>query len=174
MKTRQLAAVACAVGLLALSSAWATTTVNFGGNTAPSGAHFRNGFGPPVCTFSGTSASCTGTAIDGVGNNDATLVLAVNYQATVQCRNNGGKIVNVKTQVKTTSTSDDLTDVRNGTLYVSQINPSAPPSDQTFMDAAVCPNGNWTKLLQGTASITGLTYTLTFIGYLDPAILIVL
>jgi hypothetical protein len=143
---------------------------SFTSSTAPNGAHYRNGFSEPVCSLSGGGVSCTGTAIAGVGNTDATLLLQVSYSATVQCRNRGGKIVDVKTQTTTSVSSDDLTDVRNGTLYVSSVS-SSSPSDQTFLDAASCPNGNWTKLLvDGSRSVSGYLYTLTFDGFVQPAI----
>jgi hypothetical protein len=157
-----------ALGSLALSAAWAVT--NFGGNSAPAGAHYKQGSAEPACAVSGLSVSCTGTQIGGVGNTDADLLLSVSYSATVQCRNNGGKIVDVKTQITTGSSSDDATDVRNGTLYVSTVGVTGP-TDQSFVDAASCPNGNWTKLLvQGSPVLSGFAYTLIFHGYTEPAI----
>ena len=100
------------------------------------------------------------------------MVLAVSYEATVQCQNRGGKIVDVKTQTTTSVSSDSLTDVRNGTLYVSPVS-SSSPTDQSFLDAASCPNGNWTKLLvEGSPSVSSYQYSLTFHGFNEPAILI--
>ena len=163
----RFAVAAGAIGALALSMAWAETNFQ---DRAPTGAHYRSGFSEPTCSTSGLTVSCTGTQIGGVGNNDATLVLSVSYSATVQCRNNGGKIVNVKTQVKTTSSSDDLTELRNGTLIVSPISSTSPTND-SFTNAAVCPNGNWDKVLMGgTAAITSFSYTITFQGYTLPAV----
>lgn len=159
---------ACAIGALALPTAWAAT--NFGGNTAPAGAHYAQRSSEPTCSVSGLKVTCTGTAIGGVGNTDADLLLSVSYSATVTCTNKGGKTVDVKTQITTGGSSDKDTDLRNGTLYVSLIEVSGP-SDATFTDRATCPNGNWTKqLVEGSPSITGYKYTLTFKGYLDPAI----
>lgn len=164
----RLVITACAVGTFALSSAWAVT--DFGGNAAPAGAHYRQGSGEPTCQVTGLSVSCTGTQIAGVGNTDADLVLSVAYSATVQCRNHGGKIVEVKTQLTTSSSSDDFTDVRNGTLYVLPVSNTAP-SEQSLVDAATCPNGNWTRLLvEGSAAVQSYSYTLTFIGYTMPVI----
>lgn len=158
-----------AVATMALSTAIAVT--NFGGNAAPAGAHYRQGFGEPVCTVDGASISCTGTEIGGVGNTDADLVLSASYGATVQCRNKGGQVVEVKTQFTTTSSSDSDTRVRNGTLTVSPVSLSAP-SDQTFLNRASCPNGNWSKELVGDPAITSFSYTLTFHGYTESAIVI--
>lgn len=161
---------ACAIGALALPTAWAAT--NFGGNTAPAGAHYAQGSSEPTCSVSGLTVSCTGTAIGGVGNTDADLLLSVSYSATVTCTNKGGKTVDVKTQITTGSSSNNDTDLRNGTLYVSPIEVIGP-SDATFIRRASCPNGNWTKaLVAGSPSVTGYTYTLTFIGYSAPAITI--
>ena len=165
---KSLALSALAIATMALSTAWATTS--FTGNTAPAGAHYSNGSREPVCSVDGLVVSCTGTAIGGVGNTDADLLLSVSYSATVQCRNNGGKIVNVKTQITTAGSSDDDTDVRNGTLFVSAIS-SSSPSEQSFKDAARCPNGNWDKLMaSGSPTVSSYTYTLTFQGYSLPAI----
>jgi len=116
---------------------------------APTGAHYRQGFGDPVCSISGLTVSCSGTEIAGVGNNDATVMLAVTYGATVQCRNN---------------------EIRNGTLVVAPFSASNPPTNATFLALATCPNPNWTKVLLGTPTVTGYTYTLTFEGYTLPAI----
>jgi len=166
---QRFAFAALAVGALALSTAWATT--DFNGNTAPSGAHYSNGAFEPTCNVSGLSIECTGTSIAGVGNTDATLLLSASYSATVQCRNKGGKIVDVKTQVTGSSSSDDLTDVKNGTLTVSPFTLSGP-STASFLGAAVCPNGNWDKVLLGSPTLLSFTYTLTFDGFGQPAITI--
>lgn len=140
--------------------------------TAPSGAHYRNGFAEPTCGVgvANLTVSCTGTAIAGVGNTDADLVLTARYSATVRCRNHGGQIVDVKTQTTTATSADNLTDLRNGTLYVSAITATSPTT-QSFLDAATCPNRNWTKLLlPGTPALASFTYTLTFHGFTVPAI----
>lgn len=159
---------ACVIGALALPTAWAVT--NFGGNTAPAGAHYSNGCREPTCSVSGLTVNCTGTAISGVGNIDADLVLSVAYSATVQCRNKGGQLVEVKTQLTTGSSSDRDTSLKNGTLTVSAISVTGP-SDADFIKRATCPNGNWTKeLVAGSPLITGYTYTLSFKGFTGAAI----
>jgi hypothetical protein len=158
---------------LSLAAALAAPAWGFGifGDNAPTGAHYRNGSGEPVCTTDGLKISCTGTKIAGVGNVDADVRLTVTYSATVKCRNNGGQIVEVKTQTKTTTPApDELTQVRNGTLTVDPFILQSSPSNQTFLDLATCPNPNWDKELFGTPTITSYTYTLTFQGYPAPAI----
>ena len=164
------ALTACAIGALTLSTALATT--NFTGNTAPAGSHYANGSSEPICSVDGSTltVSCSGTAISGVGNIDANVRITVSYSATVQCKNKGGQIVEVKTQATTTSGADSDTRLRNGTLTVSAITVTGP-SDQSFTSRATCPNGNWSKvLLEGSAAVTGFTYTLTFEGYVEPVI----
>lgn len=154
----------------ALAAPVASAAVVFSTSTAPSGAHLSNGSPQPSCTVTGTTVSCNSYKIGGVGNTDADLVLSATYSATVTCTNNGGKLVDVKTQTTTTNSGADLTDLRNGTLYVSAISVSAP-TDQAFLDAATCPNGNWTKnLANGSPAITSFSYTLTFQGYPAPAV----
>jgi len=145
------------------------TTVNYA--NAPTGAHFRQGYSAPSCSIQGLTVTCTGTQIAGVGNTDADLLLTVSYAATVQCRNHGGQIVDVKTQGTTSAPApDDATDVRNGTLIVRSFSASNVPTDATFEALAVCPNGNWTKEVLGDPSITSFTYTLTFDGFTSPFI----
>ncbi|KQT10877.1 hypothetical protein [Ramlibacter sp. Leaf400] len=172
MRIRPSAFVAASsLAVLAVStSVWADT--NF--TNAPNGAHYRQGSVEPVCTISGLNVSCTGTEIAGVGNTDADLVLSVSYSATVDCTNRGGKLVPVKTRITTASSNDEDTDVRNGTLFVSAINVSNPPTEQAFKDAATCPNGNWTKSMPaGSPTVSGFTYTLTFDGLNAPVVIIV-
>lgn len=124
-----------------------------------------------MCSVSGLTVTCGPTAIAGIGNTDATLTLSVSYAATVQCRNHGGQVVEVKTQSTTrTVAPDDVTEVRNGTLYVRQFSSGPAPTSQSFLDQATCPNPNWTKELQGSPTVTSFTYRLTFDGFTDPAI----
>jgi hypothetical protein len=144
---------------------------SFTSSTAPSGAHYRQGFSEPTCDENDAGGiTCTTTAIAGVGNIDATLALSVAYSATVQCRNRGGQVVEVKTQTTaSTIAPDPLTDERNGTLYVSSFS-SPAPSTRDLLKSATCPNGNWTKELVGSPEVTSYTYTLTFDGFAQPAI----
>jgi hypothetical protein len=156
----------------ALAAPMASAAVVFSPSTAPSGAHLSNGSPQPSCTVnpSTLTVSCNAYQISGVGNTDADLVLSATYSATVTCTNKGGQLVNVKTQTTTTNSGDALTDVRNGTLYVSAISVSAPTT-QAFLDAATCPNGNWTKnLAAGSPALSSFSYTLTFQGYPAPAV----
>jgi hypothetical protein len=144
-------------------------TVNL--ENAPEGAHFRQGFSAPECIISGLTVSCSGTQIAGVGNTDADVSLAVTYAATVQCRNHGGQIVEVKTQSTTVAPApDELTELRNGTLIVGAFSASSVPTDETFEALATCPNGNWTKEVLGDPSVSSFIYTLTFEGFSEPAI----
>ena len=155
---------------VALTAPLASAAVVFSTSTAPSGAHLSSGSPTPSCTVTGTTVSCNAYQIGGVGNTDANLVLSATYSATVNCTNNGGKLVAVKSQTTTTNSGDALTDLRNGTLYVSAISVAAP-STQSFLDAATCPNGNWTKsIAEGSPALTSYSYTLTFQGYPAPAV----
>lgn len=158
MKTSALLALAAA---LALPAAWA--------QTGPSGAHYANGSGPPQCSVnSGTQdVSCTGTTIGGVGHTNAVATLSATYSGTVQCRNHGGQIVDVKTQTTESSSSGKLTPDRNGQLIVPSLSVTAPTADE-LTASATCPNKNWDKLLLGGPTLTNYVYTLTFAGYSEP------
>lgn len=160
---------------LALSTALAAISVNvtFNGNTAPSGAHLANGSPTPDCdVLSNQSVSCNAYQIGGVGGIDADLVLSATYEGTVQCRNHGGKIVDVKTQTTTEASGDDFTEVRNGQLLVSEASAAAPSMD-SFVDTATCPNGNWTKVPLGSPTLLSFTYTLTFHGYEPNSVVVI-
>ncbi|MDQ0138856.1 hypothetical protein [Cupriavidus necator] len=164
---KNLALVSLAA-VLAIPAAWADTIAANG----PSGAHYANGSAEPVCTVTSLDVSCTGTTIGGVGNTNATAVLSASYSGTVQCQNHGGQIVDVKTQVTTATSSGTLRPSKNGQLVVPPLSTTAPTTTE-LQDAAVCPNGNWTKLLLGSPTLVNYVYTVTFAGFTQPYISIV-
>lgn len=166
---KNLASVAFAAALVA-PAAWADT--NF--SNAPSGAHYANGSSEPVCTKdpSTQDVRCTATVIGGVGHTNADVVLSATYSGTVQCRNNGGQIVEVKTQTTQATSAPNLTPDRNGQLTVGPLNVTAP-TDEELEAKAKCPNKNWTAELQGHPALVSYVYTLTFKGFDEPAISIV-
>ena len=147
------------------SAAQAVTTVNF--NNAPPGAHFAQGQVAPVCTLSGLTVTCTGTAIEGVGNTNATVNLAVTSTFTGTCTNPGGHLVEPFTESETTTTTSVITSTRNGRLIVPPQTATAVSSEE-FLAAFECPNPNWTPEVTGTA--ISFVYTLTFAGFTQPAI----
>jgi hypothetical protein len=154
---------------LAGPAAWAETIYTNG----PSGAHYANGSAEPVCTVNASQdVSCTGTTIAGVGNTNAVATLSVTYSGTVQCRNHGGQIVDVKTQTTESTSTPKLRPTRNGELVVSPLTVTAPTAAELVADAT-CPNGNWTKELLGGPTLTSYVYTLVFAGYTQPFISIV-
>lgn len=167
MKKSALLALAAA---FALPAAWGTTYPAYG----PNGAHWANGYAEPTCSVDSSTqdVSCTGTVIGGVGNTNAEAVLSASYSGTVQCRNHGGQVVEVKTQTTTGTSSGKLTPTRNGQLVVPPLTASAP-TVKDMTDKARCPNGNWTKELIGGVSMTSYVYTLTFKGFTQPYISIV-
>src|SRR5215216_7005653 len=113
------------VGLSA-SSALATGTPVFNPAAAPSGTHVQTG--TPSCSFvTGTqNVTCSSFELAGVGNVDATATLSATYSATIDCRNNGGKVVAVKTGTfEATSTSGEISPV-NGRLTVPELTATAP------------------------------------------------
>jgi hypothetical protein len=165
---KSIAVLALAAALAAPAALAETIAAN-----GPSGAHYANGSAEPVCTVdSALNVSCTGTTIGGVGNTNATAILSATYSGTVQCRNHGGQIVDVKTQTTEATSSGTLRPSRNGQLVVPSLSTTAP-SAQELENAATCPNGNWTKELLGSPTLTNFVYTLTFAGFTQPYISIV-
>src|SRR5215216_7206386 len=125
----------------------ALAVTNF--ENAPQGAHYATGFGEPVCTITGTTVTCTGTEIVGVGNTNATVLLAVTSTFTGTCTNPGGHLVEPFTESETATTATAV-------------------SSAEFLATFGCPNPNWTPEVTGTA--ISFVYTLTFAGFSAPAI----
>jgi hypothetical protein len=140
-------------------------------SNAPQGAHYAVGFGEPVCTVSGLTVSCTGTEIEGVGHTNATLELAVTSTISGVCHNPGtnSKVVEPFSRSVTTTTTAELTSTKNGRLVVPSKSATGTSTAQ-FLATFSCPNPNWTP--EVTSNILSFTYTLTFEGFTEPAIII--
>jgi hypothetical protein len=161
--------VVLAMMLFGLSTTAAQAATNF--NNAPQGAQYANGSSEPVCTLSGLTVTCTGTQIAGVGNNNATVSLAVTSTFTGVCHNPGvnSKIVEPFTESETTTTTARLFPSKNGRLIVPAQTATGTSSEQFLADFS-CPNPNWTP--EVTASAISFVSTLTFDGFTQPAIII--
>src|SRR5215207_6069357 len=162
-----IAVLSLLVTALAAVPALAATTVNF--DNAPQGAHFARGEAAPECTLTGLTVSCTGTAIEGVGNTDATVNLAVTSTFTGTCTNPGGHLVEPFTESETTTTTSVITSTKNGRLIVPAQSATGVSSEE-FLATFSCPNPNWTPTVSATA--ISFVYTLTFEGFTEPAITI--
>ena len=159
-----IAALAMAVVGLTASGATASTTT-FNAAAAPSGTHLQTG--TIGCTVDSSQlVTCSAYELAGVGNANATATLNANYTATVQCRNHGGQIVEVKSQAEARPTTTGALRPKNGRLDVPLLNSGPVPSAHDFEAMATCPNGNWTKeLLDGTVALSSFIYTLHFTGF---------
>jgi hypothetical protein len=152
----------------------AQAAVNF--DNAPSGAHFRKGFAEPVCTEStvpttgAITVSCTGTQIAGVGNTNADLLLEVEGTANFVCHNPGNEnIVEPHSDSVSETVETTLVPSRNGTLVVPAQSVTISPEEAA--EQFECPNPNWTEEFTGFSDLS-FTYSLTFVGFDQPAILI--
>jgi hypothetical protein len=135
-------------------------------SAAPTGTHLQTGTISCSVDSSTGLVSCTSYELAGVGNADAEATLIATYTATVQCRNGGGQIVEVKSQVKSEETSTGKLSPKNGRLAVPALTSGPVPSAASFTSAATCPNRNWTKeLLGGSVTLSSFTYTLKFKGF---------
>lgn len=142
-------------------------------DNAPQGTHFVTRTPTPTCTVAGLVVSCNSYELAGVGNTNAEATLVANYTATVDCRNHGGQIVEVKSQVTGAEASTGQIEPKNGRLAVPALTSAPAPSDEEFEEQAVCPNRNWTaETRPGTITLDSFTYELTFAGFTDPAITI--
>src|SRR5215207_7531694 len=140
-------------------------------SNAPQGAHYAQGFGEPICTVSGTTVTCTGTEIAGVGHTNATVELAVTSTISGVCHNPGtnDKVVEPFSESVTTTTSSELTSTKNGRLVVPA-QTTTGTSTEEFLATFTCPNPNWTP--EVTSNVLSFEYTLTFEGFTEPAIII--
>jgi len=160
-----IAALAMAVVGLTASGASASTTT-FNTAAAPTGTHLQTGTIGCTVDSSTQLVTCSAYELAGVGNADATATLDANYTATVQCRNHGGQIVEVKSQAEARPTSTGRLRPKNGRLDVTALSSGPVPSARDFEAMATCPNGNWTKeLLNGSVALSSFTYTLHFTGF---------
>ena len=160
------------IGLLAMlimgfSTATASAVTNFA--NAPQGAHYARGSAEPVCTVSGSTVTCTATAIEGVGNTNATVTLSVTSTISGVCHNPGvnRKVVEPFSRSITESTSSDITSTRNGRLLVPAQSTTGTSTEE-FLATFTCPNPRWTP--EVTSNVTSFEYTLTFAGFSAPAI----
>jgi hypothetical protein len=153
----------------ALTAVPALAATNF--NNAPSGAHYRQGSTEPVCTINQATdtVSCTGTTIGGVGNTNATVSLSVTADAALTCTNRGGNLVEPHSTTVTDTTTAREFSTRNGQIVLDPISETITEGD---VEAAfTCPNRNWTEDVQ-SITVTGFTYSVTFAGFTEPAILV--
>jgi hypothetical protein len=162
---------------LALAAVPALAVTTFNSNTAPSGAHYRQGSSEPVCTPStdpntgALTVSCTGTTIGGVGNTPANLLLTINADANFTCSNPGSKRMVVEPHSGAVGETDQatLTPSRNGQLIVDARSVTLTPQEAGAQFE--CPNENWRENFVGFSDPT-FSYSLTFVGFNQPAILI--
>jgi hypothetical protein len=137
----------------------------------PSGGHLQSG--TVFCVvdqFLVVTCSTANYTINGIGNTNADAHLDATYEATVDCTNHGGNLVEVKSQAEGAGATDATFKSKNGSLTVTPIS-AQTPTDQAFKNAATCPNGNWTKSLAGgSATLVSFTYTLTFAGFSTPTV----
>jgi len=167
MKRISILLAALAMCILSISTAaQAAITTTIDPAAAPTGTHLQTGTIGCSVNPETQLVSCTSFELAGVGNANAVGTLTTTYAATVQCRNHGGKIVDVKSQVTTVPATTGNLAPKNGRLEVTALSSSPPPTAAQFEAQATCPNGNWTKeLLGGTITLSSFTYTLRFVGF---------
>jgi hypothetical protein len=159
---------------VALAAVPALAVTDF--TNAPSGAHYRQGNAEPICTETtvpttgAVTVSCTGTTIGGVGNTNADLLLSVTGTADFVCHNPGNEnIVEPHSASVDEAVSATLVPSRNGQLIVPAQSVTISPEDAA--EQFECPNPNWTEEFTGFSDLS-FTYSLTFVGFDEPAILI--
>ena len=155
--------------IMGFSTATASAVTDF--SNAPQGAHYARGSAEPVCTITGTTVTCTATAIEGVGNTNATVVLSVTSTISGVCHNPGAnsKVVEPFSKSITESTSTTIASTRNGRLLVPAQSTTGTSTEE-FLATFTCPNPLWTP--EVTSNVLSFEYSLTFAGFTEPAILI--
>jgi hypothetical protein len=139
----------------------AATTINSA--NAPTGTHFKSG--SATCSVTGTTVTCSGYTLAGVGNTDATATLTAVYTGTVVCINGGGNPSDSQHQgTFTVPRTSGKIESKNGNLTVPSLM-ATPPTTQEFLAQQTCPNPNWTPTLSGSITLQSFTYKLTFDGF---------
>ena len=158
------------------SAAWAVapgmyfpTADSFNSANAPGSSHLASG--TPSCTVNADrSIDCSAYVLGGVGHTNATVALAADYAAIIDCFNPGRNPNNpVESHTSTFSAESSATvaSTRNGQLRVpaQSVSPFSAPQ--------VCPNPNWEpRIRPGSLELLEFTYTLTFAGFASPYITI--
>jgi hypothetical protein len=163
MKFRNLM-IAAVLGIVAAISTVALAGTTFNAAAAPTGTHLQTG--TIGCSITNGVVTCSSYELAGVGNANATATLTATYTATVQCRNHGGQIVEVKSTTQSAPTSTGNLSPENGRLFVPQLSSGPVPTASQFEANATCPNGNWTKeTLTSTIALSTFKYTLHFAGF---------
>jgi opacity protein-like surface antigen len=150
-----------------------TYTATFDATQAPGSSHVAKSSADPVCVVNtALDVNCNAYVLGGVGHTNATVNLAANYTATVDCFNPGdpsnpnNPIESHTTAFAATSTAT-VASTKNGQLSVPAQSVSAGQVGQ------VCPNPNWTPVIRaGTLQLVSFTYTLTFADFTSPYITI--
>jgi len=165
-----LVALFAAVAWAAVAPGTYTPTADsFDSANAPGSSHLASG--SPSCTVNADrSIDCSAYVLGGVGHTNATVDLAANYSATIDCFNKGTN----KNNPVESHTSDFAADstatvasTKNGQLRVPA------QSVSPFSASQVCPNPNWTPQIRaGSLTLNSFTYTLTFAGFSSPYITI--
>ncbi len=120
--------------------------------------------------MSGLNVSCNSFQLAGVGNTNAQANLSVTYSATVVCINGGGNPSDSQHQgTFTSTTSTGQLSPKNGKLTVPSLSATAP-TEQQFLAKQTCPNPNWTPTIPGGITLSGFTYTVSFVGFGGPYI----
>jgi len=165
-----LVALFAAVAWAAVAPGTYTPTADsFDSANAPGSSRLASG--SPSCTVNADrSIDCSAYVLGGVGHTNATVDLAANYSATIDCFNKGTN----KNNPVESHTSDFAADstatvasTKNGQLRVpaQSVSPFSAPQ--------VCPNPNWTPQIRaGSLTLNSFTYTLTFAGFSSPYITI--
>jgi hypothetical protein len=167
LATVLVAAIAFPAAASAVAPGTYTPTADsFNSANAPGSSHLTSG--SPSCTVNADrSIDCSAYVLGGVGHTNATVDLAANYSATIDCTNNGGNLVESHTTTFAADSTATVASTRNGQLSVPtrSVSPFSAPQ--------VCPNPNWTPSIRsGTLVLNSFTYTLTFAGFSSPYITI--
>jgi hypothetical protein len=162
-----LMAVSASVALAAVSPGVYSATFDY--TQAPGGTHLVTPTteGDVTCTVTGLSVTCptTNFEIAGVGHTNATELLSTRYDATIDCRNHGGQVVESHTQSAFVTAGPTTLRAKNGRL-MTQTQTANAPTDAQLQSQATCPNPNWTaEIRPGTKVLSSFTWTVKFEGF---------
>jgi hypothetical protein len=108
--------------------------------------HFQSD--EPTCDVSGTTVTCTGSDIAGLGNDNVRAELLATYSGRVECTNHGGQLVEAQETTFDVESDSGVLRSKNGRVLVPELSVSGPTSLTPAQERALCPNPNWDASLE--------------------------
>ena len=119
--------------------------------------HFQGA--EPTCSVTGTTVTCTGSDIAGLGNDNVRAELIATYSGVIECTNPGGQVVEAHETTFSTESDTGVLRSKNGRVLVPQTSVSGPTELTRDEERTFCPNPQWDAALTDV-ELESFTYTI--------------